>query len=106
MSEIVVIDHEGKEHRVEAKPGWTLMELIRDANLPIKADCGGSCSCSTCHVYVDPAWVDRIPAQEPGEADTLDQSAIVQPTSRLSCQIEFKPELDGIKVTLTEDTRL
>lgn len=105
MPHIFVTDHDGTEHKIEATDGWQVMEIIREADLPIKADCGGCCSCATCHVYVDAAWLPKLKAQEEEEIDMLDASMIVQDNSRLSCQIEFSPELDGLKLTLTEDTK-
>jgi len=105
MPHIFVVDHDGNEHKIEATDGWQVMEIIREADLPIKADCGGCCSCATCHVYVDEAWLPKLKDQEEEEIDMLDASMIVQDNSRLSCQIEFSPELDGLKVTLTEDTK-
>jgi len=105
MPHILVVDHDGKEHKIEATDGWQVMEIIREADLPIKADCGGCCSCATCHVYVDEAWLPKLKDQEEEEIDMLDASMIVQDNSRLSCQIEFSPALDGLKVTLTEDTK-
>jgi 2Fe-2S ferredoxin len=98
-----VTDLKGVEHPVEPILKWTLMEIIRDADLPIKAECGGSCACATCHVYVDPEWLAKLPAQESEERDTLDGGFDVQPNSRLACQIVFTPELDGLKVTLSKD---
>jgi 2Fe-2S ferredoxin len=100
---IYVTDLDGKEHAIEAILNWTLMEIIRDGDLPMRAECGGSCACATCHVYVDPQWLDRIPAQESEERDTLDGGFDVRPNSRLSCQITFKPELDGLRVALSKD---
>ena len=105
MPHIFVVDHDGTEHKIEATDGWQVMEIIREADLPIKADCGGCCSCATCHVYVDQAWLPKLKEQEEEEIDMLDASMIVQDNSRLSCQIDFSPELDGLKVTLTEDTK-
>jgi ferredoxin, 2Fe-2S len=100
---ILVTDGHGVEHEVEATDGWTVMEMIRDAGLPIKAECGGSCVCATCHVVVDEAWAERLPAKGEEEVDMLDLALEVFDTSRLSCQIEFEPSLDGLKVTLAPD---
>ncbi|HLG87141.1 MAG TPA: 2Fe-2S iron-sulfur cluster-binding protein [Alphaproteobacteria bacterium] len=100
---VYVTDLKGVEHPVEPILKWTLMEIIRDADLPIKAECGGSCACATCHVYVDPEWLAKLPAQEGEERDTLDGGFDVQPNSRLACQIVFTPELNGLKVTLSKD---
>lgn len=97
---IFVTDYDGKEHELEALDGWRVMEIIRDYGLPIKAECGGACSCATCHVYVDPDWADKLQAMEPEEEDMLDEAYDVQDTSRLSCQILMSEELDGLRVTL------
>ena len=100
---ILVTDGHGVEHEVEATDGWTVMEMIRDAGLPIKAECGGSCVCATCHVLVDQAWFDKLPAKGEEEVDMLDLALEVFDNSRLSCQIEFDESLDGLKVTLAPD---
>lgn len=100
---ILVTDGHGVEHAVEATDGWTLMEIIRDAGLPIKAECGGSCVCATCHVLVDADWYGKLPEKNEEEIDMLDLALEVFDTSRLSCQIEFDPSLDGMKVTIAPD---
>jgi 2Fe-2S ferredoxin len=76
------------------------MEVIRDWNLGIKAECGGACACATCHVYVDPAWLDKLIAPTDEEIDQLDMAMMVEDTSRLSCQILMSEALNGLKVTL------
>ncbi len=101
---IFVTDLAGKETAVEARPKWTVMEIIRDADLPIKAECGGSCACATCHVYVDDSWLAKLPPLEDGERDTLEGGTAVEPNSRLSCQLVMGPELDGLRVTLSKDS--
>lgn len=98
-----IIDHEGIEHQIEGIDGWQLMEVIRDEGLSIKAECGGSCACATCHVYVDDAWMNKVPEKSEEEIDMLDLAFDVQENSRLSCQITVTPELDGLKVTLAPD---
>jgi 2Fe-2S ferredoxin len=103
MSKLFVIDLAGRETAIEARAKWTLMEIIRDADLPIKAECGGSCACATCHVYVDPDWLARLPPADGGERDTLDGGSEVEPNSRLACQIVMTAELDGLRVTLSRD---
>lgn len=100
---IFVTDGHGVEHEVEATDGWTIMEIIRDAGLPIKAECGGSCVCATCHVLVDDEWFGKLPAKNEEEIDMLDLALEVFDTSRLSCQIEFDPSMDGMKVTIASD---
>ena len=96
---IRVTDQAGEEHELEGLDGWRVMEVIRDWGLNIKAECGGACSCATCHVYVDPAWLDTVGAPS-DEEDLLYSTLDKQPNSRLSCQILLSDELDGMKVTL------
>ena len=100
---IFVTDHDGIEHELKAIDGWQIMEIIRDEGLSIKAECGGSCACATCHVYVDEGWVTRVPEKSEEEADMLDLAFDVQDNSRLSCQIDMTANLDGLKVTLAPD---
>ncbi|GBD43699.1 Ferredoxin-6 [bacterium HR40] len=103
MPKVYVVDREGVEHELEGQPGWSLMEIIREAGLPIEAACGGCCACATCHVYVDAEWLGRL--EEPGEEENamLDSAFEVRETSRLACQIRFRPELAGIRVTLAPE---
>ena len=100
---ILVTDGHGVEHEVEAQDGWTIMEIIRDAGLPIKAECGGSCVCATCHVIVDAEWAPKLGEKGEEEVDMLDLALEVFDTSRLSCQIEFDKSMDGLKVTIAQD---
>jgi ferredoxin, 2Fe-2S len=97
---LVVIDHKGVEHKVEALEGWRVMEIIRDWGLGIKGECGGACACATCHVYVEAEWAQRIAAPTAEEIDMLDGAPLVEPTSRLSCQILMREEFDGLRVRL------
>ncbi len=100
MVKVIFIDPDGKRHEVEAEEGMTLMEAAVKNMVPgIDADCGGACACATCHVYVDPAWVQRLPAiteRSEAEEDMLDFAFDVRENSRLSCQIRITPEMDGI----------
>jgi len=100
---IIATDRDGKEHELEGRDGWTVMEILRDADLPIVAECGGACACATCHVYVEDGWYDKLPAPSDAETDMLDMALAVEPNSRLSCQLTCAPELDGIKVTLAPE---
>jgi len=95
---IVVTDQEGVEHELEGLDGWRAMEVIRDWGLNIKAECGGACTCATCHGYIDPAWTDIVGPPSMMEEDMLDFAFEVKPNSRLTCQIKVKPELDGLIV--------
>lgn len=105
MGTIKVTDLEGNTHELEGVEGMSVMEIIYDAGLPIKASCFGCCSCSTCHVYVGDEWADKV--QPPGseEEDILDMVVDLREHSRLSCQITYNEALDGLHVTLSEDTR-
>jgi ferredoxin, 2Fe-2S len=95
-----VIDSAGSHHELDALPGWRVMEIIRDWDLPIKAECGGACSCATCHVYVDDEWLTRLPEKDDEEVDQLAYLPDRRPNSRLSCQVLMSDDLDGLKVTL------
>jgi ferredoxin, 2Fe-2S len=103
MSKVLVTDREGVEHELEGTPGWSVMEIIREGNLPIEAACGGCCACATCHVYVAADWVARLPEMSKDESNMLDEAFQVQDNSRLSCQIPFTAELDGMTVTLAPE---
>ncbi|HET8727948.1 MAG TPA: 2Fe-2S iron-sulfur cluster-binding protein [Alphaproteobacteria bacterium] len=97
---ILVTDQTGEEHELEGLEGWRVMEVIRDWGLDIKAECGGSCTCATCHVWVDPEWYGRLPGPSEDEEDLIFSTVDQKPTSRLSCQILLNDELDGLKVTI------
>ena len=99
---IIVIDHKGVEHDLEALEGWRVMEVIRDWGVGIKAECGGACACATCHVYVDPAFGDKVGKPSAMEQSMLDFAENVRETSRLSCQIKIRDDLDGLRVTTPE----
>jgi ferredoxin, 2Fe-2S len=94
----------GTMHRLEALEGWRVMEVIRDWGLPIKAECGGACSCATCHVRVGEAWIARLPPPRHEELEMLDGAFHVDARSRLSCQIIMAEGLDGLEVELAEDS--
>jgi len=100
---IVATDREGKERVIEGRDGWSVMEILRDAGLPIAAECGGACACATCHVYVAEDWLAKLPPKSDAETDMLDMALAVEPNSRLSCQITCSDELDGIKVTIAPE---
>ena len=100
---IIATDRNGKKHELEGRDGWTLMEILRDGGLDVTAECGGACACATCHIYVAPEWYAKLTPPSEAEIDMLDMALAVEPTSRLSCQIVCKPELDGIKVTIAPE---
>ena len=77
---LFVTDHAGVDHELEALEGWRVMEVIRDWGVGIKAECGGACACATCHVYVDPEWLDRLVPQIDKEIE-LDVAMRWSPTA-------------------------
>jgi ferredoxin, 2Fe-2S len=96
-------DRHGKEHVIEGRDGWTVMEMLRDAGLDVTAECGGACACATCHVYVEDGWYEKLPPPSEGEIDMLDMALAVQPNSRLSCQLTCSEALDGLKLTVAPE---
>jgi 2Fe-2S ferredoxin len=101
MPKIIFIEHNGKQHNVQEEVGRSLMQAAVDHLVPgIVADCGGSCSCATCHGYVDSEWVDRVPAADANEQSMLECVLDGTDNSRLTCQIKITPEMDGLIVRL------
>jgi 2Fe-2S ferredoxin len=103
MATIKVTDREGEAHVIEATKGWSVMEIMREHDLPVEAACGGCCACATCHVYVAAAWLDKLAAATDEEDRMLDEAYQVQENSRLSCQLPFAEDLDGLEVTLAPE---
>ncbi len=104
MGVINVTDRHGKRHTLEAIEGWRIMEIIRDWGLPVEGICGGSCECGTCHVFIADEWLPKLFAAREDELEQLDSLTILQPNSRLSCQILWTDELDGIELTLAPES--
>jgi ferredoxin, 2Fe-2S len=105
MPKVTYVEYSGTEHQVEVPVGLSVMRgAVNNAVPGIDADCGGECACATCHVYVDPAWLDKIGLPEQGsqEASMLSFAAVAQPDSRLACQIKMREELDGLVVRMPE----
>tara|TARA_Y100000590_G_scaffold459550_1_gene616912 strand:- start:1219 stop:1530 length:312 start_codon:yes stop_codon:yes gene_type:complete len=100
---IKVTDREGQTHDLNADIGSTVMEIIRDAGLDIEAACGGCCACATCHVYINNNKIDELNQLDDDEESMLDQAFHVKKNSRLSCQIEYKENLDGLELTLAPE---
>ena len=101
MPKITYIEHNGKTHIQEVPNGLSVMEGAVQNNIPgIDADCGGSCACATCHVYVDEKWFKKLANKESAEEDMLDMAFEPNKFSRLGCQITVTDELDGMVVKM------
>ncbi|MCA0399598.1 MAG: (2Fe-2S)-binding protein [Proteobacteria bacterium] len=99
MAEITFVAHDGTRRTVQGENGSTVMETAIRHGVPgIDAECGGACSCATCHVYVDESWSETVGRPGPMEEDMLDFAHDVRPASRLSCQIKVSDALDGLVV--------
>jgi 2Fe-2S ferredoxin len=104
MPQLIVVNRAGEESAIEVADGLTVMEAIRDNGFDeLLALCGGCCSCATCHVHVDPAFRDRLPAMSEDEDDLLESSDHRDENSRLGCQVPFTADLDGLKVTIAQE---
>jgi ferredoxin, 2Fe-2S len=103
MVKITFIDTAGTARTVEGEVGSTVMETAIKNGVPgIEAECGGACACSTCHVYIDDAWREKVGEPSPMEEDMLDFAYEVKPSSRLSCQIKVSEDLDGLTMQTPE----
>jgi 2Fe-2S ferredoxin len=101
MPTIVFIEHDGEEREVRAEAGRSVMQAAVENAVPgIVADCGGSCSCGTCHGFVDPAWFAKIPPAGTAESALLEGLLELKPNSRLTCQITVTADIDGMIVRL------
>lgn len=100
MLKAIVTDSTGAVHILAGKPGDSVMQLARAADLPVAGECNGSMACATCHMVVDPAWAALLPAVSDDEEAMLDTVFNLSSTSRLSCQIRLSPELDGIRLSI------
>lgn len=103
MPRVTYVQHNGTVHNVELKSGMSVMQGAVDNGIPgIDADCGGQCACATCHVYVDPAWVENTGDPSEQESGMLSLASNAETNSRLSCQIKMTEELDGLLVRLPQ----
>ena len=90
---------------LNARNEWTLMEAMRDGGLGVRAQCGGGRACATCHVHIAPDWFGRLAAPDEEETELLEDSDSYDPAaSRLSCQIVCTDALEGLSVTLQDDS--
>lgn len=104
MPQLIVTTRDGTDHEVTGEAGLSVMEVIRDNGFDeLLAMCGGSCSCATCHVYVDEDQLDRLGPLGPDEHELLDSSEHRSERSRLSCQLRFDDSLAGLRVTIAPE---
>ncbi len=104
MANLIVVTRDGSEKTIEAQSGLSVMEIIRDAGFDeLLALCGGCCSCATCHIHIDPVFADKVPAMSEDENDLLDSSDHRDDRSRLSCQIPFSADMDGLRVIIAQE---
>lgn len=103
MTHITLVAFDGTRFEIDAPNGSTVMENALRHSVPgIEAECGGACACATCHVYVDEAFASIVGEPEAMEEDMLDFAYDVRPTSRLSCQIKVRDEVEGLVVHIPE----
>jgi 2Fe-2S ferredoxin len=103
MPKITYVEYTGTEREIELQSGLSVMRGAIDNRIAgIDADCGGECACATCHVYIDPRWLEKVGPQGAQEAALLNFATLAQPNSRLSCQIKMNDQLDGLVVSLPE----
>jgi ferredoxin, 2Fe-2S len=106
MPQVTYISHTGSRHEIDVPVGRSVMEAaVQNGIDGIVAECGGSCLCATCHVYVDDAFLDHVPLDSDQDAMLDSTAAERKPNSRLSCQILMKPELAGLIVHMPESQK-
>ncbi len=104
MARMRVTDRDGILHEVEGQLGVKLMETLREYEYGVTAICGGLCSCATCHIFIEPEWMSRLPAPQGDEKELLVELQNYDPErSRLSCQVDFTEALDGLPLTVAPD---
>jgi 2Fe-2S ferredoxin len=104
MGKIVATDRVGEQHEIELEPGDNIMEPMRGLSNGVEALCGGMCSCATCHVFIEPEWANKLEPAQDDELELLEETeSYRKDESRLSCQLEFKDELDGMRFTIAPE---
>ena len=101
---LYVEDRDGRTHQVEPVEGWRLMEILREYGFGMENSCGGALACADCHILLDPEWIERIPAPREEELEKLDELPLIYENSRLSCQIVWSDDFDGLKLTIAKGT--
>lgn len=101
MTHITFIEHDGKRHEVDADDSSSIMQVALDNMIPgIVGDCGGCCSCGTCHAYIAPDFLDRMAPAAADERDLLEGALDVEPGSRLTCQVRVNAALEGLTIRM------
>ncbi|MFZ9049303.1 MAG: (2Fe-2S)-binding protein [Steroidobacteraceae bacterium] len=101
MPRITFIQPTGAETTLDVPAGRSLMQVATDASLPgIVAECGGCCSCATCHAFIEGDWFSRLPPPGTTELSMLEGLLEYQPNSRLTCQVVVTTDMDGMRVRL------
>ena len=104
MAIMRVTDRDGQVHEVEGRPGLKIMETLRELDYGVTAICGGLCSCATCHIFIEPAWMPRLPSPQGDEKELLVELQNYDSSrSRLSCQVDFTEALDGLPLAIAPD---
>lgn len=96
MIALTFVTNDDRTIATDATPGETLLHAGQRAGLPLEGTCGGQMACATCHVLIDPAFADRLPASTAEEEDMLDLVPDATRSSRLACQVTLTPRLDGL----------
>jgi len=105
MALIEITSSTGEKSELDASNGDTLMEALRDNGYDeVEAICGGVCSCSTCHVYIDGGWINKLEERSADEYQLVSSTENYKENSRLSCQITVSDELDGLELTIAEQS--
>ena len=103
MPVVTYIEFDGTAHEIDVPVGESIMRGAVDNDVPgIDCDCGGLCACATCHVYVDPVWLDRTGSRSELEVSMLDFAASAEEDSRLACQIKISADLNGLIVRMPD----
>ncbi|HUT51425.1 MAG TPA: ferredoxin family 2Fe-2S iron-sulfur cluster binding protein [Alphaproteobacteria bacterium] len=105
MPNVTFIERDGTPRLCDVRAGQTILDIAHEHGIDIEGACEGAMACSTCHVIVDPAWIDRLPVPSEDEEDMLDLAAGLTANSRLGCQIAMRDDLDGLVVQLPKEVR-
>lgn len=100
MTQINVVTRNGEERQIESQTGEPLMWALRDQNVDVEAVCGGALSCATCHIYVDPEWLESLDEPDEFEAALLEDLVHADKRSRLSCQLVVTDAHAGLRCTI------